>query len=142
MEHYDKEKLGFAVNETKAMLDWLNEKRDRFHELSEYWRTYGDTVGYTDDSDEMATVPVEFLEDIYTEQYDCLVFERECKKICKFLLNSNHKITAKRDDCLTFNILCSDETDASEFLKKIEMFINGSEDLVEEICKKENDNGR
>lgn len=36
MEHYDKEKLGFAVNETKAMLDWLNEKRDRFHELTEY----------------------------------------------------------------------------------------------------------
>ena len=48
MEHYDKEKLGFAVNETKAMLDWLNKKRDRFHELSECWRTYGDTVGYTD----------------------------------------------------------------------------------------------
>lgn len=194
MEHYVKEKLGFAVNETKAMLDWLNEKRDRFHELSEYWRTYGDTVGYTDDSDEMATGTVEFLEDIYTEQYedfddmtrywshfinrfenlvneigkkdekykdlltvsffagypyehsiifkqyDCLVFERECKKICKFLLNSNHKITAKHDDCLTFNILCSDETDASEFLKKIEMFINGSEDLVEENYKKENNN--
>lgn len=26
MEHYDKEKLSFAVNETKAMLDWLNEE--------------------------------------------------------------------------------------------------------------------
>ena len=70
MEHYDKEKLSFAVNETKAMLDWLNEKRDRFRELSEYWKSYGDTVGYTDDSDEMVTGTVEFLEDIYTEQYE------------------------------------------------------------------------
>lgn len=171
MEHYDKEKLDFAVNETKAMLDWLNERRDRFHELTvefledkyakqyeefddmaRYWshfvNRFENLVNEIGKKDEkykdlltvsfFASYPYEHS--IIFKQYDCLVFERECEKICKFLLNSNHKITAKHDDCLTFYISCSDEMDASEFLKKIEMFINGSGDLVEEYYKKENNN--
>lgn len=189
MQHYEKEALCNVVNEAKGMLDLLHKKRDCAHEISEYWRNYGDINGYTDNSDESMIDAVETIQEMWEEQYedfeamskywssfinrfenltknlaktyeqyndvipisfivsypyehsiiikqyDCLAFKREHKRICKFLVNTNHKITTEYDDCLTFNIKCSDEADASDLLHKIGMFINGSEDLVEENCK-------
>lgn len=181
MERYEDKALCNLVNEAKEMLDSLHEKRDHAHEISEYWRNYGNTVGYVDDSDETIINAVETIQEMWEghyedleemseywssfinrfenltkniakineqykdilaisfiiaypnensiviKQYNCLAFRRECKRICKFLLNSNYKIGVNYDDCMTFNIRCSDETDASELLHKIGMFINGKE---------------
>mgnify|MGYP004569158937 FL=1 len=181
MEHYEKEALCNVVNQAKGMLDLLHEKRDHSHELSEYWKLYGETTGYTDDSDETVIDAVETIQEMWEEQYEdfeamskywssfidrfenltknlaktyeryndvvpisflvsypyehsiifkqfnCLAFKRERPRICKFLLNTNHKITTEYDEHLTFNIKCSDEADASDLLHKIGMFINGKE---------------
>lgn len=179
MERYEDKALCNLVNEAKEMLDSLHEKRDYAHEISEYWRNYGEINGYTDDSDETIIDSVETIQEMWEEhyedleemseywssfidrfedltkniekineqykdilaisfivayphddsiifkQYDCLAIKRERPRIYKFLFNTNHKITTKYDDHLTFNIKCSDEADASDLLHKIEMFING-----------------
>lgn len=181
MERYEDKALCILVNEAKEMLDSLHEKQDHAHEISEYWRNYGDINGYTDDSDETLIDAVETTQEMWEEhyedfkemseccssfidrfenltkniakineqykevlsisfivsyqyensivikQYNCLAFRRECPRIYKFLFNTNHKITTRYDDCLTFNIRCSDEADASDLLHKIGMFINGKE---------------
>lgn len=178
MERYEDKALCNLVNEAKEMLDLLHEKQDRAHEISEYWRNYGDTNGYTDysvetiqemweehyeDFEEMSecwssfidrfenltkniakineqykdVIAISFIiaypneDSIMIKQYNCLAFRRECKRICKFLLNSNYKIGVNYDDCMTFNIRCTDETDASKLSHKIEMFINDEENYKE-----------